>query len=135
MNLIETRVHELPAVVDGQLVPKQLKKITTQRDKNGNLSFNVVEEPHAILDTLKSLNARLALLEARPATLDISAIADAYKGVWSQAEYGKGSICTHKGSLWLAMADTSDQPDRAPDAWKMIMRKPRHGRDGKHIRQ
>lgn len=62
---------------------------------------------------------------------DISLLAEADKGVWSPGPFKAGSIVSHRGHVWMARRDNEQQPDTAPDDWRMIMRKPRDGRDGK----
>lgn len=52
-------------------------------------------------------------------------------GVWKEGSYEAGDEVTHRGSVWIALKDTSKQPDTAPTDWRMKMRKPRDGRDGK----
>lgn len=69
--------------------------------------------------------------KAEPPKVEMSILGEAYKGVWKAGEYGAGSIVTHRGDVWIAIADSAAQPDAAHDQWKMMLRKPRDGRDGK----
>lgn len=52
-------------------------------------------------------------------------------GVWKEGSYEAGDQVTFRGHLWTAQRDTDKQPDTAPTDWRMAMRKPRDGRDGK----
>jgi hypothetical protein len=45
-----------------------------------------------------------------------------YSGVWRAPEtYKVNAICTHNGSLWLALTDSSAvRPGTAPGVWRLI---------------
>ena len=61
---------------------------------------------------VSDLKARIAELERNPA--------DQYKGVFRRdLEYRRGDTTTHKGSMWLALADNNDTPG-ASSAWRLV---------------
>lgn len=62
-------------------------------------------------------------------TLAKPTLADHYRGVWKQGPHKAGSIVTWGGSIWLAKRDTEDRPESS-DAWSLIVKKGRDGRDG-----
>jgi hypothetical protein len=54
-----------------------------------------------------------------------------YLGVWQAANaYSRGSLVTHRGSMWHANADTSREPGEGKD-WTLAVKS---GRDGKDVR-
>ena len=58
-------------------------------------------------------------------------LADAFRGGWMPGSvYARGSLTVHDGSLWLALVD-SDQKPGATDAWRLVTKK---GKDGKDLR-
>jgi collagen type III alpha len=68
------------------------------------------------------------MIEARFAELQVRTFADSYREVYRAGEqYRRGETVTWGGSLFLAMADTTDKPETTP-AWRLMVK---HGRDGK----
>ncbi|MCB1679133.1 MAG: hypothetical protein KDI16_10680 [Halioglobus sp.] len=69
------------------------------------------------------LGARLDSLESQIADMQASqgkSLADDYAGAWRvDSAYQRGSMVTHKGSLWLALADTSAAPASNSD-WRLV---------------
>lgn len=63
-------------------------------------------------------------------TFDWKAPVVLYKGVWEAKAYEQGDEVTWGGSQWIAMRDTSDQPETS-DAWRLAVKKGRDGRNGK----
>lgn len=61
---------------------------------------------------IASLRAEIAQLQRNPA--------DQYKGAFRRdLEYRRGDTATHKGALWLALADNNDTPG-ASSAWRLV---------------
>lgn len=56
-------------------------------------------------------------------------LAEAYKGVWKPGAFKHGDVVTWGGSIWLAKRDTEDRPESS-DAWTLIVKKGRDGKDG-----
>ena len=75
---------------------------------------------------LKAIDARLAALEAQSKALRTQqqkSLADDYTGTWrTDVKYKRGSLSTHKGSLWLSLADTEQAPGTNSD-WRMVSKK------------
>lgn len=67
-----------------------------------------------------------------PGIISAEAIAEAYKGVWTEGEYDRGQIVTWGGSLWLSLAKSADKPGEANENWKLIVKRGRDGKDGKN---
>lgn len=71
-----------------------------------------------------------AVMDARFAEIHVRNLADVYRDVFAEGtEYQRGDLVTHNGSLWLALADSTDQPGAAPDSWRMVAKEGRPGRD------
>ncbi len=61
---------------------------------------------------------RLAALEAAQA----KSLADAYQGTYLTAKrYERGQLCTHAGSLWLCLAETTQRPGD-DGSWRLIVK-------------
>jgi len=56
-------------------------------------------------------------------------LADFYRGVWKEGPHKAGSVVTWGGSIWLAKRETEDRPETS-DAWTLIVKKGRDGKDG-----
>lgn len=62
-----------------------------------------------VYDLIDIMATTLAKQSERLAALEAGGIK--YMGVWQAANaYGKGSLVTHKGSMWHANADTAREP-------------------------
>ncbi len=61
--------------------------------------------------------------------VDISILAEAFKGIWKAGDYKRGSIATVGGSLFLALEDTSEKPETGK-GWQLVVKRGRDGRDG-----
>jgi hypothetical protein len=70
--------------------------------------------------------------QGAPGMITAEALADAYKGIWEEGEHERGEIVTWGGSLWLALAKSSDRPGEANENWKLIVKRGRDGKDGKN---
>lgn len=68
--------------------------------------------------------------EERGARLAIvRSLADTYRGVWKVGEkYERGDLVTWQGATYLAMSDSTAQPDTSRE-WKAIAHKGRDGKD------
>lgn len=65
------------------------------------------------------------------ATIDL--LAEAYKKVWRDGqEYGRGSLVTFGGSMFLATRDTINEKPETSDAWVLCIKRGRDGKDGKN---
>lgn len=62
--------------------------------------------------------------------ISAEALADAYKGVWSEGEYQRGQTVTWGGSLWLAKETNSEKPGDNNDNWQLIVKRGRDGKNG-----
>lgn len=71
-----------------------------------------------------------AVLGERRWAKPVANVADIYKGIWKEGEFTRGQLVTQGGSLFLAQRDTSDKPETS-DAWKLIVKRGRDGRDFK----
>ena len=50
-----------------------------------------------------------------------------YQGVWREGlTFGRGVMVTHSGSLWYALAPTSDRPSNSAD-WQLAVKRGRAG--------
>lgn len=68
---------------------------------------------------LAPLVARVKALEAR----ETKSLADAYRGTWQPGNsYQRGSLATHQGSLWIALADTGDKPGTGSGDWRLCVK-------------
>jgi collagen type III alpha len=67
-----------------------------------------------------------------PAIVSAEALADSYKGVWSEGDHERGELVTWGGSLWLSLAKNSDKPGESSENWKLIVKRGRDGKDGKN---
>ena len=77
----------------------------------------------ATAEAIKLRDTRIAALEARLAKLEKSK-AISYRGVFTSVEtYKSGDYCTHGGSLWCAIRDTSrgDAPGRSA-SWRLAVK-------------
>jgi len=77
---------------------------------------------------LKEQAAKIAALEKRLAEIESKGVQ--YLGVWQRAaEYRRGSMVTHDGSVWAAVKDIG--PDEKPGAgtsWQLAVRAGRDSR-------
>jgi hypothetical protein len=71
------------------------------------------------------IDRRLAELEERIAAAKGFNLADVYYGVWQAGIYERGSLVTHGGSLWIALASTEGRPGETDD-WQLCVKR---GRD------
>lgn len=77
-----------------------------------------------LIDACRTLAARVAVLEQRPAV--------SYMGVWEMGKsYQPGQFVTHGGSLWACHEPTSGKPGTSP-GWQLAAKR---GRDGKGTAQ
>lgn len=54
-----------------------------------------------------------------------------YRGVWREAEFEPGDLCTYDGSLWHCNVPTSERPGGAAPDWTLAAKR---GRDAKGVR-
>lgn len=78
-------------------------------------------------DSMTEMAERLQRLEADMA--DVMASGFRYRGYWQQGKCAKrGDAYTHNGSIWWALRDTQETPDRDSHDWHVAVRK---GKDAK----
>lgn len=85
--------------------------------------FEVVDGPESF--TLRFVRGD----NVKEFTLAKGTLADFYRGVWREGPHKAGSVVTCGGSIWLAKRDTEDRPESS-DAWTLIVKKGRDGKDG-----
>lgn len=51
-----------------------------------------------------------------------------YRGVWKEGAFAKGDAVTWGGSMWIAMEDTSEQPEKSA-AWRLAVKRGDKGKD------
>jgi hypothetical protein len=78
------------------------------------------------VDTLVNAHAERGLeiqaLRQRLAEIETKGIR--YAGVWQRAlEYARGSVVTHGGSAWVALADNTKGEPGSNDAWQLMVKK------------
>lgn len=65
---------------------------------------------------IEGLEKRLAEFESRPLPK--------WAGTFAEGKsYRESELCTHKGSLWLAMQNTATTPGEAGGAWRLIVKR------------
>lgn len=52
-----------------------------------------------------------------------------YRGVWTAGTYEPGDVVAWGGQSYVCVLSTTDKPDQNTDAWKMLARKGRDGKD------
>ncbi len=59
-----------------------------------------------------------------------------YKGIWGSSEaYKAGELVTHDGSMWFARRESKGtRPGHDPDAWVLIVKRGRDGRNRENLR-
>src|SRR5688500_14186027 len=78
-----------------------------------------------LLAEIEKLRAEVAALREQRATV----LADSYQGPHTRgASYTRGMLCTHRGSLFLCLHDTSDAPAESP-SWKLIVKRGARARE------
>ena len=56
-------------------------------------------------------------------------LADAFRGAWTAGStYARGSLVVQDGGMWLALADSDHKPG-ATEAWRLVTKKGKDGRD------
>ncbi|MBX5221426.1 transposase [Rhizobium sp. NLR8a] len=109
LALIAARAEEIRTGLDTNFTEDQLQRPLSRR-----MVHALVAATTAATGTkLKALAARVEQLEAGGVR---------YAGVWQRAiRYGKGSVVTNGGSMWVALRDTAEgeQPGKALDAWQL----------------
>lgn len=87
----------------------------------------------AIKGQVAPIREALAALEARLAKLEEAPQRKFYRGTFKSGEfYREGEAVTHKGSLWIALADTSADPGGQQSGWQLAVKR---GRDGRPDRE
>lgn len=100
--------------------------VSTSRDANGNLVGIVSDAPAAgggdVAARLEAIEQRLTAIEA---SIDgISRRGLEYRGTWSSTErYRKGDATTHRGQLFIAVADAPDAPPLETRAWQLALKR------------
>lgn len=69
-----------------------------------------------VKEAIDPLKKKIAELEARPLPKWAGTFADG-------KTYHESELCTHKGSLWLAMQDTTTTPGEPGGAWRLIVKR------------
>jgi hypothetical protein len=78
-------------------------------------------------ESMTEMAERLQRLEADMADLQNTGFR--YRGYWQQGKSAKrGDAYTHNGSIWWALRDTQETPDRDSNDWHVAVRK---GKDAK----
>jgi|GEM_PF-2980468 len=78
-------------------------------------------------DSMTEIAERLQRLEADMA--DVQSTGFRYRGYWQEGKSAKrGDAYTHNGSIWWALRDTRETPDRDSNDWHVAVRK---GKDAK----
>ena len=130
LKLLDARIKELrsapapvpqPATTDR---PGTDKPDPMRKSVRWNSLQKVLE---GVADLMKAYtDRRVAKLEERLQTLEERPMR--YLGVYENGKaYFKNSVCTHGGSMWIALSDTI-QPPGETDAWQLCVKR---GRDGK----
>jgi hypothetical protein len=75
------------------------------------------------------LRAQIAELERRLALAETRGLE--YLGVYQRAiDYRRGSVCTHNGSLWIAIENVrGETPGEGANSWQLAVKAGRDGRD------
>jgi hypothetical protein len=82
----------------------------------------------ALGELLAPIRAQIAALEQRLAIAETRGIE--YLGVYQRAiDYRRGSVCTHSGSLWIALEETRAVPGEGSAQWQLAAKAGRDGRD------
>ncbi len=82
---------------------------------------------NTILVAMKKLNAQLAALQDRIGIVEMKGIT--YRGTYQRsAEYKRGEMTTHRGSMWSAVKSTSDEPGKTA-SWQLAVKAGRDGKD------
>lgn len=96
-----------------------MKNVDAERFTAGIAEFveRAVKPLAARVRALEADNERLKQLEARVQESEARGIG--YEGVWQRAQsYRRGNLCTHRGSLWIALRATDDEPGKS-NAWQL----------------
>ena len=126
------RRRELEARIDALERRRPTDDLQPSNDIEGLTKYYTAAKLTPLIGAFNERLDKLEAMVAQPSKPDISLLAEADRGVWREGgSYARGSIVTHKGHLWICHKDTSAQPDTAPTDWRMWIRKPRDGRDGK----
>jgi hypothetical protein len=78
---------------------------------------------------LASRDSRLATIEQRVKALEATSLPK-WCGIWTQKDYAAGNLVTRSGSLWVALADTSDRPGDGGSAWRLVVKRGAYSRGG-----
>jgi len=78
-----------------------------------------------IAEAVAPLEKRIAELEAQPRGLK-------FVGPWVAGTPYQPGDCVQRKGLWIAMCATRAKPGESPD-WRLAIREPRDGRDGKDL--
>jgi integrin beta 3 len=62
--------------------------------------------------------------------ISAEALADAYKGIWTEGEYQRGQLVTWGGSTWLAKETNAEKPGDNNSSWQLIVKRGRDGKSG-----
>lgn len=53
-----------------------------------------------------------------------------YRGVWREGRHERGDVATWAGSSWHCERDTDEKPGGGSDAWRLMVKRGAHGKDG-----
>ena len=77
----------------------------------------------AVVEAIRDQRRRVDAFEARLVALETRPPTPKYQGVFAEGKsYARGSLCTRKGGLWLALTDTTDAPGTAATQWKLVVK-------------
>jgi hypothetical protein len=109
LAVVAARAEEIRTGLDTNFTEEQLQRPLSRR------------MVHALIAaTTAATGAKLTALSARIEQLEAGGIR--YAGIWQRAlPYGKGTVVTSGGGMWVALRDTSEgeRPGDAPDAWQL----------------
>src|SRR5262245_43549919 len=113
---LETAAVETEAEAVARKYPKRAREIAALMAGIAPVIRDYVAEAKAPLE------ARIHELEAKVAQLETDRVA--YKGTWKAGWYGKGSLCTHGGGMWLTTREIDDsRPPGHCDGWKLVVKR------------
>lgn len=108
--------------------------ITDSLDKAGwVVSMNgIADFSEEILDEGRTIKRTTFFTGGRAVIQEFKTSMVLYRGVWREGEFQRGDVATWSGCSWHCEKTTSDKPGTS-DAWKMMVKSGRDGKDGKLV--
>lgn len=108
--------------------------ITEGLDKAGwtVIRNGIADEEEEILDEGRTIKRRTVYTDGSMFVREHKTSVLIYRGVWREGEFQRGDIATWSGCSWHCEKTTSDKPGTS-DAWKMMVKSGRDGKDGKLV--